>query len=295
MIIIKKELETLFSNTITYKYSFNGVNISSYEDDYFNIEDELELSKVIYNGIIDYSYKNNDTKVYDYNNLYRALKTRLKFDVSNEENQKKHGFYGEIILYLLLISQYEAGRIVSKGFFYSILDNGEAKGFDAFHFYENDANLQLWYGESKFRKGYRQSVNEILSKINDSFSEKYLERNLLAIFEKFDYWDDEPSKLTNLRKKWIFDTQIDLYKDCIDDDIEIVYPCLIMYQQKKTIDERSMIEEVVSHINDYCKKNSVNVNAELNISIFFVFIPILDVAQVKGRVIQWIRNQEPLI
>lgn len=74
--------------------------------------------------------------------------------------------------------------LISKGYFYSPLEKGEPKGFDAYHLIQHDDKVELWFGEAKFRKDYIKPIDEVLSGFSKTTSEGYFSDNVLAIVKE---------------------------------------------------------------------------------------------------------------
>ena len=83
------------------------------------------IAQIIYNNIIEYAIGEFDI---DYQNLdeelCRAIAENLKFDEEAKHvTQLRYGFYGEVLLYSLLVTLFSTDVLISKGYFYSPLEN----------------------------------------------------------------------------------------------------------------------------------------------------------------------------
>ena len=74
--------------------------------------------------------------------------------------------------------------LAARGYFYSPIENSEAKGFDAFHLMEREGNIDLWFGEAKFYVQYKSAITPVMEKLSTSLSDRYVNRNLLAIIDE---------------------------------------------------------------------------------------------------------------
>ena len=112
--------------------------ISSQNDICFRNTAPQEIAKVIYNGIVEFAV--NEYEI-NYDDLAleqrRAILSRIRYNPSATETQKlKYGFYGEVLLDLVLRVFLRTSVVAARGYFYSSIEKSEAKGFDAFHLME---------------------------------------------------------------------------------------------------------------------------------------------------------------
>ena len=96
----------------------------------------------------------------------------------------QYGFYGDVLLYSLLVNLFETDVLISKGYFYSPLEKGEPKGFDAYHLIQHGDKVELWLGEAKFRSEYKRPINEVLSGFSKTTTEGYFRDNVLTIVKE---------------------------------------------------------------------------------------------------------------
>ncbi len=54
---------------------------------------------------------------------------------------------------------YGTDILVSRGYFYNPLEKSETKGYDSYHMFQNENDLELWFGEAKFHESYRTAFN----------------------------------------------------------------------------------------------------------------------------------------
>ena len=128
---MREIIEKLVKESIIFKYTLpnseKDIPSSKYStmiDTCFTSETYTNLAKLIYNAIIDYA--NNSYEI-DYENLDREqIKTiinKLKYEEDAKTSTKlKYGFYGEILLYCILLYFFGTEVIVAKGYFYNILE-----------------------------------------------------------------------------------------------------------------------------------------------------------------------------
>lgn len=134
--------------------------LSSQNDICFSNSNPQEISKIIYNGIVEFAI--NEYEI-DYTALEReqrkAILSRMRYDSAAPDATKlKYGFYGEVLLDLILRVFLRTSVLAARGYFYSPIENSEAKGFDAFHLMERNGNIDLWFGEAKFYQQYKSAM-----------------------------------------------------------------------------------------------------------------------------------------
>jgi hypothetical protein len=133
---MRKSLLELIEKTILYKYdlpylSIEKTIISTTNDKCYSVLDNLTFTEIIYNSIIDYSFNEFDVENKDFQNLHTiALMNKLKYNPNADDTVKlKYGFFGEVILYCILVSMYKAKPLIARGYFYNPLENAESRSF----------------------------------------------------------------------------------------------------------------------------------------------------------------------
>lgn len=294
-------LDNLLGQTVGLKYTLpnNSVDIpqiaiSNLPDECYNIiSQENDLAEIIYNGIIEYSF---DESEIDYSKLEvfkkRALINRLKFDKkATESKQLSYGFYGEILLFLMLQKFHHVGTLISRGHFYNPLESSETKGYDTYQFYETpNGELELWFGEVKFHESYYNAIQQILTKLEKSLSDDYFTTNIVAM-------EDYVSSISRheihpLIRAWQEDPEINLGLLARENNIRFVYPMLVIFDDKKK-DFDDIIKEVVAYTN--ARFTSFNLSFSMQFSLFFMFLPVSSVHNIKALVRSWILSNQPLI
>lgn len=258
------------------------------------------IAQIIYNNIVEYAIGEFDI---DYNNLdeelCRAIAENLKFDEdANYTAKLRYGFYGEVLLYSLLTILFSTDVLISKGYFYSPLEKGEPKGFDAYHLIQHDDKVELWFGEAKFRKDYKAPIDEVLSGFSKTTSEGYFSDNVLAIVkEKHNISNgrDIIDKLTPITQTWKKNVLINIADELEKNSAELVYPIMIAYQQPKRCNYYDGVKKCIDYIEEQFNSRKYTINTSFPIKVFFMFFPVDDVKKIKEQVIEWISNKEPLI
>lgn len=297
--LIKKSIfiECTLPNT---EHSICKTKYTTTEDFCLTKSSDDSIAQIIYNNIVEYAIGEFDI---DYNNLdeelCRAIAENLKFDEeANYTSKLRYGFYGEVLLYSLLINLFSTDVLISKGYFYSPLEKGEPKGFDAYHLIQHDDKVELWFGEAKFRKDYRKPIDEVLSGFSKTTSEGYFSDNVLAIVkEKHNISNGKYiiDKLTPITKTWKKSISINIAEELEKNSAELVYPIMITYQQPKHCDYYDGVKKCINYIEEQFNSGRYTINTTFPIKVFFMFFPVDDVKKIKEQVIEWISNKEPLI
>lgn len=298
---MRQTLNNLLSQTIGLKYTLPNttsgipkISVSTQSDECYNIltQDE-DLAQVIYNGIIDYSYDEKDIDITKLDALHkRALKQKLKFDKKDTvEQQLNYGFYGEVLLFLMLQKFHQVGTFISRGHFYNPLNKRETTGFDTYQMLnKQDGSTELWFGEVKFHKDFRTGITQILDKINNSLSDEYFNLNLIAIEDKECYVNS--LALSPVLEAFRNDPDINLAQLAHEQGISFVYPMLVIFN-----DEEKIYDDIIKSVVRYTNKKypSLDIDFSLDYSLFFMFLPVCAVKDIKELVRSWILSNQPLI
>lgn len=271
--------------------------LTARNDDCYNNSDKDKIAKIIYNGIVEYA--TNEYKI-DYENLFKeqrkAILTRIRYDKAAAESTKlKYGFYGEVLFDLILRIFYKTFVLVSRGYFYLPLNGNEVAGFDSFHLIKTEQNIELWFGEAKFHKDYKEAIAQVIEKLCISLSDDYLDKNLKAIIVQNENWSTDDSKLRAILDAWNKNPDIKLSEEIKKFNFSLVYPVFIAYEKKEKDGYYESIKKCVSYIEEECKKKGIEIPATFKYRIFFIFLPLSDVKSIKESVIKWIETNEPLI
>lgn len=303
---MKQPLIDLVKNTIIFECSLpcdqrrlEKSPLSTKEDNCFKIVDSGNLSKVIYNNIINYAFDVFEMLQEDEVLLTKALYSRIRYNhAAGEAAKLGYGFYGEVLLHALLHVIYKAPPLISKGHFF-ISGNGESKGYDSYHLVEASGQIHLWFGEAKFRETSASCIKTALAELPSKvLTDKYfLESNFIPIFDEMSKSSNYDASLTSsrlleIKTQWIEKGKIDI-EDFKANDIGVVYPIMIAFKQSSGGYDKS-----ITNCLDYIKKNYGELNFDklsIERTIFFIFIPIEDVQLVKKTVIKWIESKEQLI
>lgn len=271
------------------------VAVSTEPDEcYKGVTTDIDLAKVIYNGIVEYSFDNLDSYLGRLSDAQIiALKTKLKYNAeATDDVRLKYGFYGEVLLYLFLQHFHNADTVISRGWFYRPTANAEVTGYDTYQMVEkNDGTIELWFGEVKFYQSYTEAVKKILDKIGISLSDDYLETNILDISQQVKQVNPR-SQLDRIINAWLENPSIVIKDELLKYNMTLVYPMLVLFDDKsKSYDE--IIKEVVDYINS--EYPVIENNLTIPTKLFFMLLPVRSAKIVKSQVLTWIDSKEALI
>ena len=302
---MRQSLYNLFSQAITLQYNLPANTpsgtipkaiISTFSDDCLKqLTSNSDISKLIYNGVVEYAFNDCDIDINDLNNLQlRAFLNRIKYNPkAPEANKIGYGFHAEVLLHLVLDFFYHANKTIARGYMYSPLENSEIKGYDSYMMAEDDnSHIYLLFGEAKaYIQGFKKSVDEIFKSINTALTDDYLNKNFLAMEKQYTNLNPQ-SRIPQIIDAWRKNPLINMAVEAKKYDMELVYPMFIMYGNKgKSYDDR--ILKVVNYINS----TYPTVSSSLTIShnLFFIFFPVDDCREIKRQVVEWISQQQPVM
>ncbi len=301
---MRESLVSLINNTILFKYhlpngelSISKSKFSSDDDHCYSVQNNKDLATIIYNSVIEYAFAEFEIQESEFNALHaRALKSKLKYNHDATDTQKlKYGFYGEVILYCMLLIHFRSPTAIARGHFYNILENSETKGYDSYHIVQNGDCLELWFGEVKFYQDYKAALtgeNGAIKNLKKAVSDKYLNENLVAISEHELYLEQKGKKLRPILDDIKNNPDVKISELSEKYNLKLVYPILIIFDEKKK-GYNQAIQEVISHIEDEC--NNDDFNLSIDRSLFFILIPTNNTSVIKSQVIEWISEKEPLM
>ena len=301
---MREALENAIKNALCIEFwlpdvttGIDKTSITTINDMCLKNTDIEELSKIIYNGLVEYSL--NEYKI-DYQNLeleqMKVLSRRIKYDHdATDLTKSKYGFYGEILLDLILRTFVNTKVLLARGYLYSPLEDAEVKGFDAFHLLEYDNHVELWLGEAKFYQNYAQPIQDVLKKISYALSDKYVNKNFLTVMNYEDKFSHSNSRIANIFSRWEQNPKISIAEEIANENMIITYPIMIAYQTVGNGTYEDAVKKCVEYIETQIKKINIHIAPSFTYKIFFIFLPVDDVKTVKERVYRWIDSKEPLI
>ena len=295
---MRDSMRNMLEDTVIFQYELptskiKRTDLSTKSDSCYSIASDTALSKLIYNGIAEYSLGEKHIDL-DELQLFqrRAIKSRLRFNENaTDEAKLKYGFYGEVVLDLLLQLAFQSKVLLAKGYFYSPLEGAESKGYDAYQFFYSKDELSLLLGEVKFYESYKSAVKKILDNLEKAVSINYFNKNVTTLINEKGNFDTCPEEVSSIIERWENNPDINLYNETIKHNIKLYYPMLVLYDKLDGSYDVS-IEEIVKFVDSQLKSRSLKI--EMNIELLFVFIPVNNGKAVKGDVIKWISQNIPI-
>jgi hypothetical protein len=296
---MRKSLIDLINKTIVYKYDLpnRGAGIlstiySTENDKCYAAVDKNDVAEIIYNSIIEYSFNEFDITGKDYQSLHAiALRNKLKYNpIATQKTKIKYGFFGEVLLYSLLMVMYKAKPLIARGYFYNPLENAETKGYDSYQLIENMGVTELWFGEVKFHIKHSTGLNSVFENIDKALSDWYFENNIIAIHNHKNNLNLKGSKIEAILEDWEQNPIIKIADEIKKHSIKLVYPILLLYE-----DDLSGYDDNIKKIPEYINEKFAGKKFSLSIdySVFFILLPIEKVKETKLSVIQWIESKKP--
>lgn len=296
--IIKYTLPTNFLNDAGLTEKLEMSNLSSNgKSDYCLEGQDSNISKIIYNGIIEFAV--NEFNI-DYHNLdngqTKVILTKLRYNKSDRTQIKlQYGFYGEVLLDLLLRVYFGTKVLLARGYFYSPLEKSEPKGFDSFHFFDNNGNLELWLGEAKFHQSFTSGIESVIKKMNSSITDTYMNDHMFTIINYRNDFSSSHPILDSILDKWEEKPEIIFSDELASNNVELIYPIFVAFQKQLTYSYEKTIATCIKKINETLVKFPFSSNIKINVSIFIILLPVKNSNKLKEDVIKWIETKEPLI
>lgn len=298
---MRQSLIDLIERTIIYQYdlpnNLAGIEktiFSTANDKCYSATDKTDIANIIYNSIIEYSFNEFDLDGKNYNNLQSiALRNKLKYNPDIAESEKiKYGFFGEVMLYSILLTTFNANPLIARGYFYNPLENSETKGYDSYQLVENNGRTELWFGEVKFHICHIGAIKSVLSNIEKALSDSYFEKNIIAIHNHKNNLNISGSVIETILNNWEENPSLKIIDEINRYNMKLVYPILLMYEDDKTGYDQNVMKVITHIIENYETKTF---SLSFDFSVFFILLPIEAVKDVKLKVIEWIELKQPLI
>lgn len=295
---MRKSLLDLIEKTIIYKYELpdkkTGILstiFSTTNDKCYTTTDKNDIAEIIFNSIIEYSFNEFDLTNENYEALHTiALKNKLKYNpIAEEETKIKYGFFGEVLLYSMLMVMFKAKPLIARGYFYNPLENSETKGYDSYQLIENEGITELWFGEVKFHISHTNGINSVLKNIDKALSDDYLINNVLEIHNHKNNLNIVGSKIETILKSWEANPSINIASEIKKHNMKLVYPILLIYEEDESGYDNN-IKKVPEYIQDNYTSKTFSLSVDHN--VFFILVPLKAVKEIKLKVIQWIESKK---
>lgn len=294
---MRQNARDLFLNIIIRQYTLpdadhgiNKTNISTHPDHCLSCVDQDLLGELIGNSLIDYCFDEEEQKNKDVKTLLSiALNHRVKIrsEAEKESTLLQQGFFGEALLYSILLAYFGANTLICRGRLFNPLSRGESPGYDAFHIIESNDKIDLWFGEAKFYTNHQDAIKSVVKSMEHSLSVEYLHTNLMTVLNHDKYiHSDRMAKILNDWEKCGF--VITLEELIHKEHINLIYPALMIYDDKK-LDYDEIIKKSVQKINEEVDSRGIGVPDFC--SVFFILLPISNARKIKLDVIEWINKK----
>lgn len=288
-----------FKNTVIFKYTLRNDALdidksiySTIDDQCYTLTNDADLSQLIYNALLDYAFDECEMNGEDINELHiEAITQRMRIEEDDDdETQGKYGFFGEVLLNLLLRIIYGTECVITKGIFYDILKPEELKGYDSFHLVEDADNLYLWFGEVKFHQTDDSALKSALGNLEKAISDDYFRKNLLALTPKKRAFNTQSPKMDRIIERVRKNSKIQISTLKSDFNLKLIYPIFIISNSLKDYD--NTIKSSINHIGTNYSGKKLNIGIDYD--LFFIFLPVKCVKTIKTEILQWIDTKQPL-
>ena len=298
---MRKVLLDLIKSTIIYEYDLPNSKLGVYKsifstenDKCYSATNPESIANIIYNSILEYSFNEFDISKDSYSKLHTvALKTKLKYnEYASQTSKISYGFHGETLLYCMLYAMFDAKPLISRGYFYSPLESSETKGYDSYQLIEKNGQVELWFGEVKFRSSHTACINSALKNIEKAISDNYLSTNILALINHKNNFSLKNSIIEKIINQWEENPEINIIEEIQKHNIKLVYPMIMLYDKGKT-DYHEKIKKSIEYIKTNYTAKTFPIS--IDYSVYFIWMPIEKVKEIKTQVIKWIESKKPLM
>jgi hypothetical protein len=198
--------------------------------------------------------------------------------IYQSEKYGKRGEFGELLLHIAIRQVYKTIPAVSKIFYKSSI-NKTVEGFDAVHVIDNNNELELWIGETKFYDDVDRAIRDVCKEIVDHLQTDYLRNEFILIKNKIDEHWPHANKLSKL-----LDSNVSLdvvfKRACIP--VLMTYDSSVIKVSKRS--DRTYLQKIKSELeiawNKMRTKLSEKYNEEysetLPINVHIILIPLKD-------------------
>lgn len=296
---MRQTIIEFFNQTMMFKYELRNdeLNIdksiySTLNDQCYTSTDDTDLSKLIYNALLDYAFDECEISDDNFNELHlESITQRMRIEEEDsDETQGKYGFFGEVLLNLYLRIIHSTNCIIAKGQFYDILSPEEPKGYDSYHLVEDADKLFLWFGEVKFHQTDDSALKSALDNLEKAISDDYFRKNLLALTPKKRMFNVDSPKMNRILERVRKDSKIQIATLKDEFDLKLIYPIFIISNSLRDYDKT--IKSSINHIKN--KYSGKSLNLGIDYDLFFIFLPVNSVKTIKTEILQWIDSNQPL-
>ncbi len=300
---MRDSLKEFIKDAITFEFNLPNTEreiirspYSKKNDACFDKKDDDSIASVIYNSIVEYAIGEYDINYDNLDSEFLRSLFNFKFCEDDSDDVKlKYGFYGEVLLYTLLLCKFKADVLISRGYLYNPLENSETKGYDAFHLIQRNGGVEFWFGEAKFYQRYTDAIRSVISNLKKALSDEYFNKNLLAIVREKDHLAADENLIRPLAEQWKRNPQIILSEELNKNGMSLIYPVLIVFQKSKRKSYDENIRDCIKYIQKLYDAGDLTITTSFSIRMFFIFLPVDDSKKIKESVLDWISLKKPLL
>ena len=111
------------------------------------------------------------------------------------------------------------------------------------------------------------------------------------MLEHKDKITNDKSILKKIIEKWEENPEIIISDELKNNNISLVYPIFVIYDLNK-----ALYDDSIKNIVEYIKNNhNISPSLSINYKLFFIFMPIQNVKEVKEEVLKWIEEKKPVL
>ena len=269
-----------------FKYDIKYFSVLGLTNKYINGEWNLEYfctffeDNIIFSALSKEELDSLDKPKTKLKKAFYNLKEIKKKD--NDKIEITDGEVGEVFLYGIMYEYYDAINLVPK-IFYKQNRNDNVKGADSVHITISNKEIGIWFGEAKFYLDIKSAISQAVSSISEFFENLiYKELSISYPYLK-DYKNDIDKESFNKLKYLLKEENIDKLKEYLH------VPILILYEEEKLKDVKSIDEFISEEINSIFIDNAMsllkkqiiefqkhNIFKYESIKIHIIFFPILN-------------------
>ena len=295
---MRQVTQELFSKIIIRRYmlpdancAINQTSISTLPDHCLDCNNCELLSDLIGYSLIDYCFDEEEQSNKDVKTLLKIalnMRVKVRLEADMEFKLLQQGFFGESLLYSILLSYFGADTLICRGHLFNPSAKGETPGDDAFHMLGTDDEINLCFGEAKFYDDYNAAIESVIKSMKRSLSTEYLRTNLMTVLNHHEHIRN--AKMATILNDWKESGFVITLDDLMHKkNIKLVYPALIIYDDRG-LEYEEIIKRAIKKINKEVKNHDINVPEFC--SVFFILLPISDAKKIKLDAIKWINTKQ---
>lgn len=204
--------------------------------------------------------------------------------VYGSTNHRNRGEVGELMLFACMRAYYGSSPIISKLYFKSAT-NDTVKGFDAVHFVEGEAGLELWLGEAKLYTDAAAAIRDVVAELERHTQADYLRQEFAWVSNKL---SAESSKYDELARLLDERTSLDKVFGVLHVPVLLTYDSAAI-RDHTAIDskfEAAIAAEIRKHHETFCQRFMGTVRVHLILVPLGTKQALLDAFDLKLKALQ---------